>query len=204
MTSKSEMWNLTVALACSFSTDNCLVPASCSIYWPSWLQQFFPPQWGQCFQTNSRSKLCISSSVLSCVCLFNIILVNSYGFSLFFSCPYVHFPICVSILMLLCSLNTSPTYTCFALINLDALCLILFLYPFFPSTYTLPCLPVAGERRLGSSTPTHWHSWMQEHCLLELAWYSPSWGCVLQGYVNRNAEDVPGDLEPSTGREERH
>lgn len=149
ITSKSETWNLTVALACSFSTDNCLVPASCSIYWPSWLQQFFPPQWGQCFQTNSRSKLCISSSVLSCVCLFNIILVNSYGFSLFFSCPYVHFPICVSILMLLCSLNTSPTYTCFALINLDALCLILCLVPILSIHLHTPLLARCRRKEVG-------------------------------------------------------
>lgn len=150
MTSKSEMWNLTVALACSFSTDNCLVPASCnSIYWPSWLQQFYSPQWGQCFQTNSCSKLCISFSVLSCIGLFSSILVNSYGFSLFFSCPYVHFPICVSILMLLCLLNSSPTYTCFPLINLGALSVSFYVVPILSIHLHTPLLAHCRRKEVG-------------------------------------------------------
>lgn len=55
---------------------------------------------------------------------------------------YSFFPICVSILMFFCSINLSPTYICFTLVNMEVH-ISFSVYPFFPSTHILPYLHVA-------------------------------------------------------------
>lgn len=167
-----------------------------NICWPSWLQQLLlisednAPRW-------VLAHSLVFPFLFSCVHLPSSIFVNFYAFSLIFLLPlYSFFPICVSILMFFCSTNISPTYICFTLVNMEVLSVSLsVLYPFFPSTHTLPWLHIATL-----SPAVHPRTGVHEH-RNTACWGLP--GTLILDAVSykdmlNSTEDVPRDLGPST------